>query len=193
MINIRISIRLHLAVDDEWVPADLVVAEGLPINADASALSIVIDDTEHLLDVWNLGRVDLITAQADDCVRRLRRTEPAILRSAVLGVLGVPYLLFDPPEREGESARVSKFFITDDLVGSWLPLPGWGVDDPQDLFDWVEQHRSELLGPAAAEPEDGDPMVELPVPFDELLGQLEVLAATGRDVLGGDPVVGWDD
>ena len=135
MISIRISIRLHLAVDDEWVPADLVVADGLPINADASALSIVIED----------------------------------------------------------SARVSKFFITDDLVGSWLPLPGWGVDDPQDLFDWVEQHRAELLGPVAAEPEDGDPMVELAVPFDELLGQLEVLAATGRDVLGGDPVVGWDD
>lgn len=178
-----ISIRLHLSVDDDWVPAAEVLRDDLPIRTDACSLSLLVGGVEHLLGLWNLGRVDLLVDQAADCARRLRDEQPGIVRSAVLDGTDVPFHLFDPPDEPGGPAHVSRVFITDREVERWFPVPGWSSHDPEELFEWIDRHRSTLLARHAVQPGDRPPMRRVPVAFDDLLAELDGLVAVGTQVL----------
>ena len=180
-----ITLELRLLDGELWVPADSVLTDGAVPRLGASALSVVVDGTEYVGDRWNLGHVERIVAQADDCVRRLRADAPAILRSGVLDREHVPFFLFEPPPRPGGRASISQFFIDDPDVEQWSPLPGWGLRDPERLFDWVAEHRHDLLAAAADEAREANRPVlfELAVPPDQLVEQLELLVESGRALL----------
>ncbi len=179
-----ITIRLFLSVGDSWVPATTVMRDHRDqVDVDSSSISMVIDGTEHLLGLWNLGRVDLIVAQAEDCVQRLSAGGPAILRSAVLDRQHVPFHLFEPPEHRGAPAHITRFFADNSPAESWFPLAGWGLRDPAVLFEWVADHRSDLIKNAPADDLDEPAMIRVPVDLDELISELADLASTGRAVL----------
>lgn len=176
---------LLLYEGDRLVPADEVLAtRDAPVDAESSALSMEVDGVEYLAGAWNLGPVELLTRQIEDCLGRLREGRPGIVRSAVVGRSGVPFHLFEPPAEPGQPARISRFFLDDDPDRElWFPLAGWGHGDPEELFAWVESHRSELLTPASAIARRKPPMVLVPAPFDELLAELEGVAEVGRAVV----------
>ncbi|HEY4332794.1 MAG TPA: hypothetical protein VGM78_09500 [Ilumatobacteraceae bacterium] len=188
-----ISIDLYLDVEQEWVLARTVLERDLPIRTDVSSLSLKIDGTEYLLGQWNLGRVDLLTDEIEDCAARLRAAGPGIVRSAIFDRHGVPYHLFDPPAHDGAEAHVSRFFINDDEASGWFPLTGWGLQDPAQLFEWVERHRSELLTAEEAIRRREMPMVRVPAPVDQLLEELDAVVALGRDVVRRAPEPEDDD
>jgi hypothetical protein len=180
------NMRLMLAVEGNWADAEQVLAlDRLPaVDTDSCMIGWEIDGVEYLDDWWNMGRLDLIAAQAEDCVERLRRSDPAILRSAVLGVTGVPFHLVEPDDDDEGVGYVSRFFIPDLDVESWFPLPGWGLDDPEDLFDYVARHRDEF--PLSAFPDEkyAPDMVRVPASLDDLIDGFALLAATARSALG---------
>jgi hypothetical protein len=182
-----ITLDLYLVDDDRWVPARAVLgdARSRP-RLGASALSIEIGGTEYALDRWNLGCVELIGTQADDCVQRLRAGGPAILRSGVRDRQHVPFFLFEPPVTPHGSARVSQFFVDDAEAQDWSPLPGWGSSDPDVLFEWVAERRADLIAAAAAEAREVDlpELADVAVPFGQLVDELERLAGTVRAVVG---------
>lgn len=178
-----IALALHLSVGDEWVPATDVLRDDLPIRTDACSLSLRIDGVEHVLGWWNLGRVDLVTDQAEDCARRLRDDGPGLIRSAVLDGTDVPFHLFDPPDEPGGPAHISRVFVTDRDVERWFPVRGWSSHAPEELFDWIDRHRSTLLARHAAQPGDRPAMRRVPVALDDLLAELDALVAIGRQVL----------
>lgn len=174
-------IRLFVYVDDELVEARKAIAAKVRFSADSCAMSIEVDGQEYLKGHWNMGRIDLVTHQLEDCLARLANGGPGIIRSGVLGWTGVPFHLFEPPDPAGGRAHISRFFIEgDEEREGWFPLAGWGHSDPEELFAWVEAHRAELLTPDAAIRRGKPPMVRVPAPFAELKKQLKGAAATGR-------------
>lgn len=178
--------RLMLAVDGDWADAEEVIAlDRLPVvDTESCKIGWEIGGVEYLRDWWNMGRLELVAAQARDCVERLRRRDPAILRSAVLGVSGVPFHLVEPGEDEGERVGyVSRFFIPDLDVESWFPLAGWGLEDPADLFDFVAQHRDELPQSLFPDEEYAPDMVRVPASLDDLIDGFAYLASTVRSVI----------
>lgn len=177
-------ITLFLYVDNALVEARKALAAGARFSPESCALGLEIDGVEYLKGHWNMGRIDLVARQLEDCARRLAAGSPGLVRSGVLGWTGVPFHLFEPPEEPGGPAHVSRFFITDDADReSWFPLEGWGGRDAAALYAWVETHRAELLQPDEALRRHKPPMVRVPVPLPELIDQLLAAAATGRDVL----------
>jgi hypothetical protein len=177
-------ITLFLYVDDVLVEAREALAAGARFSPESCALGLEIDGVEYLKGHWNMGRIDLVTRQLEDCARRLAAGAPGLVRSGVLGWTGVPFHLFEPPEVPGGMAHVSRFFITNDADReSWFPLAGWGHRDPAELFAWVEAHKAELLQPDDALRRQKPPMVRVPAPLRELIDQLAAAAAVGRDVL----------
>jgi hypothetical protein len=180
------SMRLSVAVGGEWVPASEALGRNrLPdIDTDSCMLGWEIDGVEYLDDWWNMGRLDLIARQADDGVERLRRGTPAILRAAVLGVSHSPFHLVECDGDGDENVGyVSRFFIPDSNAGSWFPLPGLGLDDPADLFDYVVRHLDDLPLSAFPDEEYAPEMVRVPASLDDLIAGFEHIASTARVVL----------
>ncbi len=68
-------------------------------------------------------------------------------------------------------------------VERWFPVPGWSSHDPEELFEWIDRHRSTLLARHAVQPGDRPPMRRVPVAFDDLLAELDGLVAVGTQVL----------
>lgn len=175
---------LYLFVDDRLVEAREALAAGARFSPESCALGLEIDGVEYLKGHWNMGRIDLVTRQLEDCARRLATGSPGLVRSGVLGWTGVPFHLFEPPEVPGGPAHVSRFFITGDADReSCFPLEGWGGRDAAELYAWVEAHKAELLQPDEALRRHKPPMVRVPVPLPELIAQLHAAAALGREVL----------
>jgi hypothetical protein len=178
------NIRLFLYVDDKLVEARQALAAGARFSPESCGLGLEIGGVEYLKGHWNMGRVDLVTAQLEDCAQRLATGAPGIVRSGVLGWTGVPFHLFEPPETPNGMAHISRFFIEGDPDReSWFPLAGWGHRDPEELFAWVEAHKAELLTADSAIRREKPPMVHVPAPLPELIAQLMETAAVGRDVL----------
>ncbi len=179
-----ITIQLYLAVHDSWVPATTATRNREELlDVDSCSISIIIEGTEHLLGLWNLGRIDLIVAQAEDCVQRLTAGGPAILRSAVLDRQHVPFHLFEPPEVPGGQAHITRFFADGSPAEHWFPLPDWGLRDPVVLFEWVAANRTAITTSTPPDDQDDPPMVRVPVDIDRLISELAGLARTGQTVL----------
>jgi len=177
-------IILLLYVDDALVEAREALATGARFSPESCGLGLEIDGVEYLKGHWNMGRVDLVTRQLEDCARRLAAGTPGLVRSGVIGWTGVPFHLFEPPEVPGGPAHVSRFFITGDAdLESSFPLEDWGQRGPAALYAWVDAHKAELLQPDEALRRQKPPMVRVPVPLPELIDQLRAAAAVGRDVL----------
>ena len=173
-------IRVLVSGEDGQVDAAEAVKRHARFSSQSSGLSIEVDAVEHLAGLWNLGRLDLLGRQLADAASRLAKGKPGIVRSAVLDARDVPFHLFEPPEKRGGEAHISRFFMLDREREGWFPLPGWGHEDPEELFAYVEANRDELLRPERSHGLEKPPMLRVPAPIGELKKQLKAAAVTAE-------------
>jgi hypothetical protein len=138
---------------------------------------LVVDGVDHVGEAWSLGPLDRLVLQLEHVRGRLEQDQVALLRSGVEEQLEVPYYLFEP---DGAAVRVSGFIIQDSTVGTVFPIDvgGMGGADPGRLYDYVRDHREELLGAG-----DPDTFRELSCPRAALLPAIESELAAARDVM----------
>jgi hypothetical protein len=138
---------------------------------------LVVAGVEYVGEAWSLGPLERLVRQLEYVRGRLEQDQVALLRSGVEDQIEVPYYLFEP---DGTAVRVSGFIIPDRTVGSLFPIDvsGFGAAFPERLYDYVRDHREELLG--AGEP---DTFQEVSCRRAALVRAIESEVAAARGVM----------
>ncbi|NJL20635.1 MAG: hypothetical protein HC895_07165 [Leptolyngbyaceae cyanobacterium SM1_3_5] len=88
---------------------------------------------------WNLGRLDLMILQSEVALLKIKEGNEAIIRSGVLGVDSVPFLLLQPSNQE----VLTSLFFVDDARANAFPIPKI-CGDSEVLYAYVDKNRQEF-------------------------------------------------
>ncbi len=105
-----------------------------------ATFSLIVDGIERVGEAWSLGPLERLIRQLAYVRDRLTQGHWALLRSGVEDRLPVPYFLFEP---QGETMKISEFFIAEIAFGTLFPDEDAG--NGQRLYAHVAGHREALL------------------------------------------------
>jgi hypothetical protein len=169
-----LRLALFVGADAKIVTVADVLADhdaGRPLPAvspNFASMSLVLGGTERWGVRLSLGALGVVVRQLPPARARLADGVPALVRAGVLDVPTAGYVLFEPADDE----VVASLAGTQDRA-----VTGWFPDGPHgdELYDYVAEHRDELVREAVVEPQR---MARL-----GLLEDLERETTTGRKAI----------